>query len=150
MALSASVPHRRVDAEDGGGGDPDPNQHPGLVAHVSFPSRRCQKWRLCVDSQANLLRRCLQKYAPLSAAAASLPLEQLSHLEMLPPAPGTALRAEIDSATVPQRVSLTPTMELDGVRIIAALALDGGILGSELRPAQAGSGIAIEQHRRMG
>ena len=65
----------------------------------------------------------------------SIPLERLSELELLLPAPGTALRAEIDSATVPARVELRPAMELDGVRLIASLAFDG--YGPALLPATA-------------
>jgi LysR family hydrogen peroxide-inducible transcriptional activator len=65
----------------------------------------------------------------------SIPLERLSELELLLPAPGTALRAEIDSATVPARVELHPAMELDGVRLIAALAFDG--YGPAILPATA-------------
>ena len=71
---------------------------------------------------------------PLSREA-SIPLGRLSELELLLPAPGTALRAEIDSATVPARVELRPAMELDGVRLIAALAFDG--YGPAILPATA-------------
>jgi DNA-binding transcriptional LysR family regulator len=71
---------------------------------------------------------------PLSHEA-SIPLERLSELELLLPAPGTALRAEIDSATVPAMVELRPAMELDGVRLIAALAFDG--YGPAILPATA-------------
>jgi DNA-binding transcriptional LysR family regulator len=71
---------------------------------------------------------------PLSGVA-SLTLEHLSELELLLPAPGTALRAEIDSATVPARITLRPAMELDGVRLIAALAFDG--YGPAILPATA-------------
>jgi len=65
----------------------------------------------------------------------SIPLERLSELELLLPAPGTALRTEIDSATVPARVELRPAMELDGVRLIASLAFDG--YGPAILPATA-------------
>ena len=51
------------------------------------------------------------------------------------PAPGTALRAEIDSATGPARIALRPAMELDGVRLIASLAFDG--YGPAILPATA-------------
>ena len=68
-------------------------------------------------------------------AEPSLPLERLSELELLLPAPGTALRAEIDSATGPARVELRPAMELDGVRLIASLAFDG--YGPAILPATA-------------
>ncbi len=71
---------------------------------------------------------------PLGALA-SIHLDQLSELELLLPAPGTALRAEIDSATVPARITLRPAMELDGVRLIAALAFDG--YGPAILPATA-------------
>ncbi len=71
---------------------------------------------------------------PMSAET-SIPLERLSELELLLPAPGTALRAEIDSATVPARIALRPAMELDGVRLIASLAFDG--CGPAILPATA-------------
>jgi DNA-binding transcriptional LysR family regulator len=76
----------------------------------------------------------LPPHHPLSTEA-SLPLERLSELELLLPAPGTALRAEIDSAAVPARVELHPAMELDGVRLMAALAFDG--YGPAIMPATA-------------
>ncbi len=66
---------------------------------------------------------------------ASIALEDLAQLELLLPAPGTALRAEIDVATVPARVELVPAMELDGVRLIASLAFDG--YGPAILPATA-------------
>lgn len=66
---------------------------------------------------------------------APIPLDQLSAMELLLPAPGTALRAEIDSAIVPARISLRPAMELDGVRLIASLAFDG--YGPAILPATA-------------
>jgi len=66
---------------------------------------------------------------------ASVPLEQLAELELLLPAPGTALRNEIDIAAGPARVTLTPAMELDGVRLIASLAFDG--YGPAILPATA-------------
>jgi DNA-binding transcriptional LysR family regulator len=59
----------------------------------------------------------------------SLPLSRLADMELLLPAPGTALRAEIDSAVIPAR----PSMELDGVRMIAALVFDG--YGPAILPA---------------
>jgi LysR family hydrogen peroxide-inducible transcriptional activator len=65
----------------------------------------------------------------------SITLEQLSALELLLPAPHTALRAELDSVTVPARVTLRPAMELDGVRLLASLAFDG--YGPAILPATA-------------
>ncbi len=66
---------------------------------------------------------------------APIPLDELSAMELLLPAPGTALRAEIDSAIVPARITLRPAMELDGVRLIASLAFDG--YGPAILPATA-------------
>ena len=66
---------------------------------------------------------------------APIPLDELSGMELLLPAPGTALRAEIDSAIVPARIMLRPAMELDGVRLIASLAFDG--YGPAILPATA-------------
>ena len=68
-------------------------------------------------------------------AQSSVTLEQLSGLDLLLPAPGTALRAEIDSVIVPARVALRPAMEIDGVRLLAALAFDG--YGPAILPATA-------------
>jgi DNA-binding transcriptional LysR family regulator len=67
------------------------------------------------------------------AASSSLPLSRLAEMELLLPAPGTALRLEIDSAVAPARVTLRPAMELDGVRMIAALVFDG--YGPAILPA---------------
>jgi LysR family hydrogen peroxide-inducible transcriptional activator len=66
---------------------------------------------------------------------ARVSLERVAELELLLPAPGTALRTEIDSATGPARIALQPTMELDGVRLIASLAFDG--YGPAILPATA-------------
>lgn len=65
----------------------------------------------------------------------SVPLAQLADMELLLPPPGSALRAEIDSAVVPARITLRPIMEIDGVRTIASLVFDG--YGPALLPATA-------------
>jgi len=54
-----------------------------------------------------------------------------------------ALRAEIDSAVGPARVTLRPAMELDGVRMIASLAFDG--YGPAILPATAVPGHLRER-----
>jgi molybdate transport repressor ModE-like protein len=74
---------------------------------------------------------------------ASLPLTRLADMELLLPPPGTALRAEIDSAVVPARVVLRPAMELDGVRTIASLVFDG--YGPAILPATAVPGHLRER-----
>ncbi len=79
---------------------------------------------------------------PLSKET-SLPLSRLNEMELLLPAPGTALRAEIDAAVVPARVVLRPAMELDGVRMIASLAFDG--YGPAVLPATAVPGHLRER-----
>jgi DNA-binding transcriptional LysR family regulator len=77
------------------------------------------------------------------AQESSLPLSRLADMELLLPAPGTALRAEIDSAVVPARVVLRPAMELDGVRMLASLAFDG--YGPAILPATAVPGHLRER-----
>ena len=66
-----------------------------------------------------------------------------AELELLLPAPGTALRSEIDSATGPALIALRPAMELDGVRLIASLAFDG--YGPAILPATAVPGHLRER-----
>ena len=80
------------------------------------------------------------------AKETSLPLARLADMELLLPAPGTALRAEIDSAVGPARVTLRPAMELDGVRMIASLAFDG--YGPAILPATAVPGPPARAIRR--
>jgi DNA-binding transcriptional LysR family regulator len=84
----------------------------------------------------------LPKDHPL-AELTSVPLARLAELELLLPAPGTALRAEIDSAVLPARIELHPAMELDGVRMIASLAFDG--YGPAVLPATAVPGHLRER-----
>jgi DNA-binding transcriptional LysR family regulator len=64
--------------------------------------------------------------------AGPLPLSTLKELELLLPLPGTALRDEIDTA-IGGQVTLQPSMELDGVRLIASLTFDG--YGPAILPA---------------
>jgi DNA-binding transcriptional LysR family regulator len=92
---------------------------------VTRPGSSCGVWRAGWHHQASRTTHC----------GTSIPLERLSDVELLLPAPGTALRAEIDSATGPARIVLRPAMELDGVRLIASLAFDG--YGAAILPATA-------------
>ena len=98
---------------------------------------------------------------PLAAGAdpdALIPLQVLGTLELLLPLPGTALRDEIDAAVHPAGVTLHPSLELDGLRMIASLTFDG--YGPAILPAAAVPGhlrdrfalLAIEGHprRRVG
>ena len=72
---------------------------------------------------------------PLGAASRRSPSSDWRSWSSCCPAPGTALRAEIDGATGPARIELRPAMELDGVRLIASLAFDG--YGPAILPATA-------------
>ncbi len=66
---------------------------------------------------------------------APLPLAALADVELLLPTPGTALREEIDAAVQPAGITLRPSMELDGLRMIASLTFDG--YGPAILPASA-------------
>jgi DNA-binding transcriptional LysR family regulator len=71
----------------------------------------------------------------LAEAVEPLPFAALGELELLLPAPGTALREEIDAAASYAGVTLRPSMELDGLRMIASLTFDGH--GPSVLPATA-------------
>ena len=60
---------------------------------------------------------------------------------MLLPLPGTALREEIDEALGDAASSLTPALELDGLRTLASLVFDG--YGPGIMPA-----TAVPEHMR--
>lgn len=60
-------------------------------------------------------------------------LQDLDGLELLLPAPGTAFRVEIDQACRDAGVTLMARAELDGVRLMASLAVRG--LGPAILPA---------------
>jgi DNA-binding transcriptional LysR family regulator len=62
-------------------------------------------------------------------------LDELSRLELLMPAPGTQLRAEIDATVKPAGIRLRSRTELDGVRLLASLAFEG--YGPAVLPATA-------------
>jgi DNA-binding transcriptional LysR family regulator len=66
---------------------------------------------------------------------ASVELRDLDGLELLMPAPGTALRDELDRASTTAGVTLKPKAELDGVRLMASLTFDGH--GPAIVPATA-------------
>ena len=72
-----------------------------------------------------------------------LPVEALAGLELLLPLPGTALRDEIDAAVAPAGVVLRPSIELDGLRMIASLTFDGH--GPAILPASAVPGHLRDQ-----
>lgn len=69
------------------------------------------------------------------AGATRVELEDLARMELLLPAPGTSLRAEIDAAIKPAGVTLAARAEVDGVRLIATLTFEG--YGPAVLPATA-------------
>ncbi|MHB8219085.1 MAG: LysR family transcriptional regulator [Acidimicrobiales bacterium] len=72
-----------------------------------------------------------------------IPLAALADLELLLPLPGTALRDEIDATVRPAGVVLRPSIEVDGLRMIASLTFDG--YGPAILPASAVPGN--QRHR---
>ncbi len=80
-----------------------------------------------------------QAKASPGGLSSDLPLSALADLELVLPMPGTALRDEIDAAVRPAGIVLRPTMELDGLRMIASLTFDG--YGPAVLPATAVPGF---------
>jgi len=70
-----------------------------------------------------------------SRGSGPLPLRELEGLEMLLPLSGTALRTEIDQTMATVGVTLTASIELDGLRTLASLVFDG--YGPAILPATA-------------
>lgn len=62
-------------------------------------------------------------------------MSDLDGLELLLPAPGTSFRTEIDTACATAGVSVRPRAELDGVRLMASLTMEGH--GPAILPATA-------------
>jgi DNA-binding transcriptional LysR family regulator len=79
---------------------------------------------------------------PLVRAPGPLALDALVGVPLILPAPGTALREEIDDAAGACGVTLRPAMELDGLRMIASLTFDGH--GPSILPA-----TAVPMHLRQ-
>jgi LysR family hydrogen peroxide-inducible transcriptional activator len=67
------------------------------------------------------------------AERSEIPLRHLDGFELLLPAPGTTFRDEIDEACRVAGITLKPRAELDGVRLIASLTLQG--YGPAILPA---------------
>ncbi|MFZ0664527.1 MAG: LysR family transcriptional regulator [Acidimicrobiales bacterium] len=65
----------------------------------------------------------------------SIDISDLAEIDLMLPAPGTAFRSEVDSATKPAGVRLRPAIEVDGVRLLASLTFDG--YGPALLPSTA-------------
>ncbi|HUZ09292.1 MAG TPA: LysR family transcriptional regulator [Acidimicrobiales bacterium] len=76
-----------------------------------------------------------QATGPTDGPVDPLPLTALTDLELLLPIPGTALRNEIDAAARKAGVTLRPSIELDGMHMLASLTFDG--YGPAILPAAA-------------
>jgi DNA-binding transcriptional LysR family regulator len=72
---------------------------------------------------------------PLAASGQRLTLVDLSDLRLILPVSGTAFRDELDAAIRPSGVTLTPSAEIDGLRLIASLTFEG--YGPAILPATA-------------
>lgn len=72
---------------------------------------------------------------PLAASRRTLALEELAGMELLLPLPGTAFRDELDAAVRPLNITLVPSAEIDGLRLIASLTFEG--YGPAILPATA-------------
>src|SRR5262245_13753333 len=69
------------------------------------------------------------------AARNEVSLAELADHRLLLPAPGTGLRQEIDAEASREGIELAPLAEIDGVRLLTSLALDG--FGATIVPATA-------------
>ena len=69
------------------------------------------------------------------AERSEVALAELSEHRLLLPAPGTSLRQEIDAEAAREGIELAPLAEIDGVRLLTSLALDG--FGATIVPATA-------------
>jgi DNA-binding transcriptional LysR family regulator len=69
------------------------------------------------------------------ATRRSVELAELASVELIVPPPGTVFRAELDAAAAAAGFILRPLAEVDGVRLIASLAVEGH--GPAIVPATA-------------
>jgi LysR family transcriptional regulator, hydrogen peroxide-inducible genes activator len=69
------------------------------------------------------------------AERSEVALAELAEHRLLLPAPGTSLRQEIDAEASREGIQLAPLAEIDGVRLLTSLALDG--FGATIVPATA-------------
>jgi DNA-binding transcriptional LysR family regulator len=72
---------------------------------------------------------------PLAVRETPVQLAELADLELLLPLPGTAMRDELDAVTKPAGITLVPSGEIDGLRLIASLTFEG--YGPAILPATA-------------
>src|SRR5271165_4840034 len=140
--LRARHPHVRMSVADGTSSSLEPQLVTGHldVAVVTLPVPGDElsatplfeeDLMLVVPCDHPLARRPAKK----RGGPAPLPLAALADLELLLPLPGTPLRDEIEAAVLPAGITLRPSMELDGLRMLASLTFDG--YGPAILPATA-------------
>jgi DNA-binding transcriptional LysR family regulator len=91
------------------------------------------------------------------ASQDSVTMAEVAQLNLLLPYPGTPLRREIDDAARDANVTLSPLLEIDGLRTIASLTFDGHgpsilpstMLSTHLRPTFAAVPIEGIVQRRV-
>ena len=72
---------------------------------------------------------------PLAAADRHLVLRDLAEVKLILPLRGTAFRDELDAAIKPSGITLNPSAQIDGLRLIASLTFEG--YGPAILPASA-------------
>lgn len=72
---------------------------------------------------------------PLADPDHHLELADLADLKLILPLPGTAFRDELDAAIKPSGITLIPSAQIDGLRLIASLTFEG--YGPAILPASA-------------
>ncbi len=84
---------------------------------------------------------------PLADSETPIPLAELAKLELLLPLRGTAFRDELDTALKPAGITLIPSGEIDGLRLIASLTFEG--YGPSILPATAVPRLLRPQFRSV-
>lgn len=91
------------------------------ILHLPVPGRDLVS-RLLFEEDLMLV---LPQGHPMIDLDRPLGLEDLADMELILPLPGTAYRDELDAVTRPLGINLLPAAEIDGLRLIASLALEG-------------------------
>lgn len=81
------------------------------------------------------------------AAYDEVPITELAEHELLLSPPGTPLRDELDEVAAQHRIKLRPLAEIDGVRLMTSLTMEG--LGATIVPATAVPGWVKGNFKRV-
>jgi molybdate transport repressor ModE-like protein len=133
--LAEQHPHVRVIVQEGATSSLVPNvitgQLNGAVVHLPVDDPELVIEPLFAE---DLLLLAASGH-PLADRGDSMPLAELDEVPLLLPPPGAALRRVLDRAAASAGVTLRAQAEVDGVRLLASLALDG--FGAAIVPATA-------------